>query len=207
MAHWILETLIKMLSAIHSLKRSLRKELKARIKRMPDDQKREESLKIAKKVLNLKAYQESSRVSVYLSMPSEVDTTEILNHIFDQGKKCYVPLYTSEDMKMVRLKDLNDYNSLPLTSWNIKQPNENEVREIAIESGGLDMVIVPGLGFTSDGLRIGRGKGYYDNYLKKHFEKIGKKPLTVGLAFSVQICNEIPYTDNDVKLDMVLHPE
>lgn len=196
-----------MQSTIHGLKRSLRKELKARIKCMSDDIKKEESLSITKKLLNLQLYERSSRISVYLSMPSEVNTTEILHSIFRDGKRCYIPLYTKDDMKMVHLKDMSDYNSLPLTSWNIKQPHENENRETAIDSGGLDVVILPGLGFTKDGLRIGRGKGYYDNYLMKHLEKIGKKPFTVGLAFSTQICDEIPCSSSDVKLDMVLYPD
>jgi len=196
-----------MQSAIHGLKRSLRKELKAKIKLMSDESKRDESFSITKKLLSLKVYQQSSRISVYLSMPSEVNTADILKHIFDNDKKCYVPLYTKEDMKMVHLRDINDYNSLPLTAWNIKQPNEDECRETAIESGGLDLIILPGLGFTTDGLRIGRGKGYYDNYLTEHLTKIGRKPFTVGLAFSAQICSEIPCTDHDVKLDMILHPD
>ena len=195
-----------MQSAIQSLKRSLRRELKAKIKLMSDELKRNESLSITNKLQNLTIYQQSSRISVYLSMPSEVDTASILNDIFSRDKKCYVPLYNKDEMKMVRLKDIDDYNSLPLTSWNIKQPDEDEDRETAIESGGLDLIILPGLGFTKDGLRIGRGKGYYDNYLMKHFERIGKKPFTIGLAFSAQVCSEIPCTENDVKLDMILHP-
>ena len=195
-----------MQSAIQSLKKSLRRELKAKIKLMSEELKRNESLLITNKLQNLAVYQQSSRISVYLSMPSEVDTTMILNDIFSHNKNCYVPLYNNDEMKMVRLRDIEDYNSLPLTSWNIKQPNENENRETAIESGGLDLIILPGLGFTKDGLRIGRGKGYYDNYLMKHCERIGKKPFTIGLAFSAQVCSEIPCTETDVKLDMILHP-
>lgn len=174
---------------------------------MSDELKREESMLISKKLLNLSVYKQSTKVSVYLSMPSEVATTDLVKNILSQGKKCFIPLYTSDDMKMVRLKDMDDYDSLPLTSWNIKQPSEDGDRETAIEAGGLDLILLPGLGFTKNGLRIGRGKGYYDNYLMKHFEIIGKKPFTVGLAFSTQICEEIPCTASDVKLDMVLCPE
>ena len=195
-----------MRSTIQNLKRSLRKELKSKINLMSEELKRNESSLVLQKLLSSKVYQQSSRISVYLSMPSEVNTTPILTNIFSHNKACYVPLYTEDSMKMVRLKDMDDYNSLPLTSWNIKQPTENDIREVALESGGLDLIILPGLGFTKDGQRIGRGKGYYDSYLVRHFEKIGKKPYTIGLAFATQICNEIPCNDNDVKLDMILHP-
>lgn len=196
-----------MQSAIHTLKKALRKDLKSRIKLLTDDAKRMESKEVTKKLLNSSYYKQSSRISVYLSMPSEVDTNEILLDVFKTGKQCFIPLYTETDMKMVLLKGMDDYESLPLTSWNIKQPSEDEGRETAISSGGLDLILMPGLGFTKDGLRIGRGRGYYDNYLMKHSELIGKSPVTVGLAFSQQICPDVPCTENDIKLDQVLYPD
>jgi hypothetical protein len=43
------------------------------------------------------------------------------------GKRCFIPRYFKggSTMDMVRLKDMDDYNSLPLTKWNIKQPPGN----------------------------------------------------------------------------------
>eukprot|EP00794_Sanderia_malayensis_P003431 gene3431-3924_t len=196
-----------MQSTIHSLKRSLRKNLRLRLKHLTDETKAIESKRITEKLLNSTYYKQSTRISIYLSMPSEVRTMGILQDMLTSGKKCFIPLYTEDDMKMVLLHDMDDYNSLPVTSWNIKQPNENEQRETAIDGGGLDLILLPGLGFTKSGLRIGRGRGYYDSYLKKHLEVLKKKPYTIGLAFSKQICEDIPCTDQDVKLDLVLTPD
>ena len=38
-------------------------------------------------------------------------------------------------MEMVLLKDLHDYNALPTTKWNIKQPSHDDIREEALENG------------------------------------------------------------------------
>lgn len=38
-------------------------------------------------------------------------------------------------MVMLKINDINDYESLPLTKWNIKQPNMDENRENATETG------------------------------------------------------------------------
>ena len=38
-------------------------------------------------------------------------------------------------MQMLRIQNLEDYNTLPLTKWNIKQPNADEGREDALETG------------------------------------------------------------------------
>ena len=56
---------------------------------------------------------------------------------------------------------------MPTTKWNIKQPSDDDIREEALENGGLDLMLVPGMAFTEDGKRLGRGKGYYDTYLAK----------------------------------------
>eukprot|EP00112_Aurelia_sp_Birch-Aquarium-sp1_P012810 Seg27.4 transcript_id=Seg27.4/GoldUCD/mRNA.D3Y31 product="5-formyltetrahydrofolate cyclo-ligase" protein_id=Seg27.4/GoldUCD/D3Y31 len=196
-----------MQSTVFALKKALRKDLRAKIKTLTDEVKRLESANVTQKLLNSSVYKESSRISLYLSMPTEVDTGVVLKDVFKKGKQCYIPLYAKDDMSMVHLKGMEDYDSLPVTAWNIKQPQEDEQREAAIQSGGLDLIILPGLGFTKNGLRIGRGKGYYDNYLKKHITSLNRKPFTIGLAFSVQICEEIPCTEDDVGLDLILYPD
>ena len=83
-------------------------------------------------------------------------------------------------MDMVRLLDMEDYDSLSRTKWNIKQPDENDEREEALDNdgGGLDLILIPGLAFTREGDRCGRGRGYYDTYLQKAQDKFGKIPTT-----------------------------
>ncbi|CAH3023326.1 unnamed protein product [Porites evermanni] len=155
-------------------------------------------------LLGMEEYKSSKRISVYLSMPSEVQTEGILKDIFKTKKDCFIPRYIGPNMNMVKLNSMEDMMSLPVTAWNIKQPAEQDEREEAISTGGLDLIIVPGLGFTKGGLRLGRGKGYYDTYIMKCIEKCEKKPLLIGLAFSTQLCNELPVTERDMTLDHVI---
>ena len=105
-------------------------------------------------------------------------------------------------MEMVLLKNMADYGSLPRTKWNIKQPPDNEVREEALDHD-LDLMLVPGMAFTQDGKRLGRGKGYYDTYLTKA-EKRGIQPLTIALAFNEQILPDIPVSNHDYLIKKVL---
>lgn len=64
----------------------------------------------------------------------------------------------------------------------------------------LDLALVPGIGFTLDGGRLGRGKGYYDRLLA------GVPAMKCGLAFDCQIAGEFPLEPHDVRLNCILTP-
>ncbi len=64
----------------------------------------------------------------------------------------------------------------------------------------IDMVLVPGLGFTDNGYRIGRGMGFYDRFLAQP-EFVG---VSCGLAFDEQIVEQLPLLDHDVPLSMLI---
>lgn len=38
-------------------------------------------------------------------------------------------------MVMLKINDMTDFESLPLTKWNIRQPNDDGTRENATETG------------------------------------------------------------------------
>lgn len=83
----------------------------------------------------LPEYQTSKRVSLYLSTESEINTVPILQNIFDNKKEAFVPMYAGKIMKMVKLESMEDYEKLPLTKWNIKQPFSSDTRDDASTTG------------------------------------------------------------------------
>lgn len=189
---------------MHAAKKTLRKELKKRLSSLTEDGKTKQSRCLAEKLYLHPKYRESKRISIFLSMSDEIKTFDILENAFKSNKQVFIPKYVGEKMDMVRLRSMADYDDLPETSWHIKQPADDDVsRENAIETGGLDLILMPGLGFTEDGRRLGRGKGYYDKYIARLHEK-NFEPYLLALAYSVQICDNIPCSDSDRKVDEVL---
>lgn len=73
-------------------------------------------------------------------------------------------------------------------------------------TGGLDLIFMPGLGFDKQGNRLGRGRGYYDAYLKRCMQQ-PVKPYTMALAFREQICPQVPVDEHDMKVDEVLYED
>ncbi|GBM43334.1 5-formyltetrahydrofolate cyclo-ligase [Araneus ventricosus] len=196
--------------ALQAAKKALRSQLKEILKNLPNEEKARQSEIVVSKLLQSKKYQESQRISVYLSRDIEIDTRAVLADIFRSGKECFIPRYDSKStaMDMVKLNSLQDYESLPVTSWNIKQPNYSDTNlQDALTTGGLDLIIVPGIGFSKEGHRIGNGKGYYDSYLQMCKEKLGSRFSTVALAFQEQVVPCIPVSEHDVLIDQVIYPE
>jgi len=70
----------------------------------------------------------------------------------------------------------------------------------------LDLVVVPGLAFTTTGKRLGRGKGYYDSFLEKCGAVQERPPYTIALSFSGQILESIPTDTHDFVIDAVITP-
>ncbi|XP_050299664.1 5-formyltetrahydrofolate cyclo-ligase-like [Anthonomus grandis grandis] len=195
------------MAEIDALKKALRVEVQAKVAKMPREEKTRQSQAVFHKLKNLPVFQNSKRVSVYLSIEGEIDTEAIVRHIFEQKKECFIPRCTKSEMQMVKLHSMDDWLNLPYSKWKIKQPALNDTREDAMETGGLDLMICPGVAFTRTGHRLGYGGGYYDRYQTK-LREVQKGPFTtVALAFREQIRDEIPVTETDVTLDMVLYDE
>lgn len=141
-----------------------------------------------------------------MSTSSEVDTAEILKAAFQQQKAVFVPTYSGNVMEMVRLSSWEDYATLPLTKWNIKQPKLEPHRENAMDANQLDLFLMPGVGFTVKGERMGHGMGYYDKFLARYFQKFERSETKLyALGFREQIIDQLPTDPHDVLLDKVFY--
>lgn len=86
---------------------------------------------------------------------------------------------------------------LVLERLNLRVPRP-DLPEIPIEE--LDAVVVPGLAFTRDGRRLGRGAGFYDRFLAL----LPARVLTIGICFEVQFIADVPVDEHDRRVREVL---
>uniref|UniRef100_A0A4W5PLG8 5-formyltetrahydrofolate cyclo-ligase n=1 Tax=Hucho hucho TaxID=62062 RepID=A0A4W5PLG8_9TELE len=114
------------MAALRAAKQAMRREIKKRVAALDDQEKLRQSRVISQKVTAHPKYANCERIAVFLSMHDEVRTEEIIQDLFKHGKTCFMPKYltqgTSNHMDMVKLTSMQDMMSLPLTSWNIRQP-------------------------------------------------------------------------------------
>ena len=146
-------TIVMAASNLRNAKKLLRKEMKQILNALTEEALALQSAIVTRRLLKDEVYKSARSLSIFLHMPDEVRTTNILRDALEAGKKCYVPRYFTDgggrEMEMVLLRDWDDYEGLPRTKWNIKQPADDEVRQEALDDTevGLDLILMPGPNF------------------------------------------------------------
>lgn len=60
---------------------------------------------------------------------------EIFSNLLFVHLKVFVPSYSGSQMVMLKINDMQDFISLPMTKWNIRQPDNDGSRENAFDAG------------------------------------------------------------------------
>ena len=68
-----------------------------------------------------------------------------------------------------------------------------------VDPAELDVVVVPGLAFTSDGRRLGQGGGHYDRFLVR----LRPDCVTIGACFVEQLVDDVPTEPHDTTVHHV----
>ena len=177
-------------------KSTLRHEIKKRLVQMSREDKIAKSKQICGWVVDSDIFQRASVVMMFLSMPHEVDTTPLILSAWQQGKTVAVPKVSWQQRHMIPV----EISSLDTDLKEDQRGLRNPTNGVPVPFDEIDLVITPGLGFDKNGNRLGRGGAFYDNFFKH--EKI--TAARWALAFSQQICDEIPHDDSDVPVDAVV---
>ncbi|RXK38377.1 5-formyltetrahydrofolate cyclo-ligase [Tremella mesenterica] len=121
------------------------------------------------------------------------------------------------DMHFLRLYSKEDQAACPLDKWGILDPGVHRGDDpsqprrqdaLNLDAPDLDVILLPGVAFDHSCNRLGRGKGYYDRYIRR-YTNTRPSPLLVGLALTPQILppgEEVPVTETDASLDCVVSP-
>lgn len=126
-------------------------------------------------------------------MPSgELSTHSIVTNALQSGKQVFVPYIHPPQAKtavmdMLALESLEEYESLKPDNWGIPSLSPDRVSSKlnclgghgvpadysdTTQMPGLDMVVMPGMAFGERFRRLGHGKGYYDNFLKRYMGRL-----------------------------------
>ncbi len=142
------------------------------------------------------AFEAASTVMMYLSLDYEVDTTEAIRAAWQQGKTVVVPkvYWNQRHMVPIRIDSLEDEFSTEVSGL------RNPVSEERVPLESIDLVVVPALGYDSDGNRLGHGGAYYDRF----FVDSHLGAVRCGFAFSEQLMDRVPTWETDQSVDLLV---
>ncbi|OLS41688.1 5-formyltetrahydrofolate cyclo-ligase [Bacillus sp. MRMR6] len=153
------------------------------------------SYNIAKLLYNDDDWKCAKVIGITISRHPEVDTYQIIRKAWEMGKQVVTAKCHPQE-KQLTFRTLCEFSQLESVFYGLFEPIEEVTREIQPEF--IDLLIVPGLGFTREGYRIGFGGGYYDRLLTNY------KGKTISLAFDSQIVTNLPIEKHDQPVSKII---
>lgn len=148
---------------------------------------------IYSKLISLTEYKTAKNIFCYYSVRNEVNTHKIIEKIFLDGKRLFLPLVLVNGvMEAVEVKDMSN---LAPGALGIPQPPFSGTR---LRSSAGDLAVIPALAFDKKRYRLGQGGGYYDRFLKAW------SGVTVGICYSRLLREKIPIEPHDIKVDILI---
>jgi 5-formyltetrahydrofolate cyclo-ligase len=153
-------------------------------------------LKVQARFLAMPYYSKARVLALYAPIRGEVPTGDILNAALADGKTVCYPL-SHVHGRILSFRAITGESELEPGRLGVREPSTGAE---LIPVNQIDVFVVPGLGFSRDGKRLGRGGGYYDSTLRAGSDRSRR----IGLAFLEQVVPDLPVTNEDVPMDAVV---
>ena len=160
------------------------------------------SASITAQLLALPDYRQATTVMAYMSMGSEFSTLNFVQQVLLDGKRLVLPR-VDKLTRSLALHEVADLHDLATGVWAISEPKPDAK---ICPLSEIDFILVPGLAFDRCGYRLGYGGGFYDRLFAKNMLTVTKTPasMRVSAAFSMQIIDAVPTTEEDQKVAVII---
>jgi 5-formyltetrahydrofolate cyclo-ligase len=180
-----------------SRKAALRRQLRAALQAMSEAERASGSGLICERLTGDPLWRDARSVLLFMPTRLEPDVKPLLDRALREGRRVALPRHRAVDDTYEACWVERPETDLAPGLYGIREPRKNCA---AVAGNALDLILVPGLGFSPDGGRLGRGKGYYDQLLASI------PGVTCGVAFDGQVTFEVPVESHDVVLNCILTP-
>ncbi len=174
------------------LKRALRRQLRSQRARIPAPARLRAAQRATAVLVRTRIWRQARHVGIYLASGSELPTTPLIDAALRAGKLLYVP----------RIGAAGTMRYVAWTPGAGMRRNRHGIAEPPLTRArpwhGLDLMIVPLVGFDRSGYRLGAGGGYYDRLLA---HRCIAHPPCLGWALAQQLIPAVPRDPWDRPVD------
>lgn len=176
---------------IKEYKDCLRKEIKEKRMLMTKEEVKNKSDIICQRILNSTIYKKSNCIYCYYPIQNEVDIMQVIVSALENGKTVALPKVINKQGEMI-FSEIENLDNLITGYFNIPEPITTAKAKKA------DLILVPGVVFSTKGKRIGQAGGFYDRFLAENH------PYAVGVAYDFQIREDIKTQPHDIDVNEVI---
>lgn len=182
-----------------SAKKALRKEILARRDALTAEYRKAAEQKLFRMVTSSECYKTASAILAYVSYGSEAGTDLLIEDAWSRNKAVYCPRVEGDEIFFYRIFS---FSELEEGYRGIREPVRGLMDYESNKKKENGLLLLPGTVFDRKRNRMGYGKGFYDRFLARHLpERESGRLITAGLAFSVQLVEEVPCEEHDIRPD------
>ncbi|MCK6552104.1 5-formyltetrahydrofolate cyclo-ligase [Myxococcota bacterium] len=190
-------------AAVQAAKRARRTELRARRRALTIADRAAAARTVCVRLRALPALDAARIVALYAAIDDELDVGALGDAVQARGGVAVFPRIDGDALTFAPGPRL-----VPTGRLRIPEPPSDVA---AVPLAEIDVFVVPALGLTPTGARIGYGRGFYDRALRAaRSARAGAgvgAPLVVGVTFSGQVVPTLPTDADDEAVDVVVTDE
>lgn len=168
----------------------LRRRLRAQRRNLPDDERRNAALAVARRLVDWPEFVDAGRIAGYWACDGELDPAPILENAWAMGKTVYLPILADDPTESLRFAPYRP--GLPMRRNRFDIPEPEAAPSTWLQPEQLDLVLTPVVAFDAMGTRLGMGGGFYDRSFAflRNLDDCAQRPLLLGLGYEFQNTRE-----------------
>ncbi|XOZ33043.1 5-formyltetrahydrofolate cyclo-ligase [Halomonadaceae bacterium KBTZ08] len=183
-------------------RKQLRKELRARRRALRPQQQRRASRRLCRNLLASRELRDGRSIALYWPNDGEIDPRPLRPAAERMNKTCYLPVLHPILGNQLWFLRVDASTRMTPNRFGIPEPSLH--RAASRPAWALDVVLMPLVGFTAQGDRLGMGGGFYDRTFEFLSQPHRHKPRLIGLAHECQRVEAMPTASWDIPMDAIV---
>jgi 5-formyltetrahydrofolate cyclo-ligase len=142
---------------------------------------------------SLSTYHRARSVLAYIAAENEVPTQQLIEHVARSSRRLYLPRQGVDGPAVVGWQP---GEPLQIGIGGVHEPVHSETVSLALPA----VALLPIVAWNADGMRVGRGGGFYDRL----FATLSPAIVRIGLGYEFQCVEGLPRDPWDVLLHYIV---
>ena len=184
-------------------KKALRQQIREKRRALSDSEREHAAFLLCERLASTREFKQSTHIAFYLPNDGEMDLTLLIEHAWQQGKQCYLPVLAEPNTQRLWFIPYQPNQKLKQNRFGIPEPVHKASTRLR-KTISLDLILMPLVAFDSQGQRLGMGGGFYDRTLAfLRQRKYWHKPNLLGVAYDFQKVKQIESNPWDIPLQAI----